>query len=300
MAVMAKTESLNNGFRSPKKGFFQSRNVRAFIQHRQAMAGLVFFVLMVLISALAPILSRYGPNVSDTVAILQPPNAKHLWGTDQLGRDILARTLYGGRVSLLISLAAVLIRTSMGLLIGSVSGYFGGAVDLLVQRLVDIMMSFPTMLFLLILVALLGPSPLNLLVALGFLGWPFDARMFRSRVLSIRAMDYILAARSIGAKNGRIITVHIMPNVAGLILVSMTVGIGGAILAEAGISFLGLGVLPPTPSWGNLIMAANSMAFLKLFWWTWVFSAIAISGTVISLNAIGDALRDIFDPHRRR
>jgi ABC-type dipeptide/oligopeptide/nickel transport system permease subunit len=113
-------------------------------------------------------------------------------------------------------------------------------------------------------------------------------------------MDYILAARSIGAKNGRIITVHIMPNVAGLILVSMTVGIGGAILAEAGISFLGLGVLPPTPSWGNLIMAANSMAFLKLFWWTWVFSAIAISGTVISLNAIGDALRDIFDPHRRR
>ena len=160
------------------------------------------------------------------------------------------------------------------------------------------MMVFPTIFLLLILVAVYGPSPLTLLVALGLLSWPFDARIFRGQVLSIRELDYILAARSIGTTTGGIIRQHIVPNVMPLVLVNMTLGIGETIIAEAGISFLGLGVQPPTPSWGNMVTAANNLTLIQRFWWLWVPPGVVLVSTVVALNLVGDALRDIMDPRR--
>jgi peptide/nickel transport system permease protein len=212
---------------------------------------------------------------------------------------MLTRILYGGRVSLLIGLLAVIIRTTIGLLLGAISGYFGGAVDFVIQRVVDIMMVFPTIFLLLILVAAFGPTPLTLLVALGLLSWPFDARIFRGQILSIRELDYILAARSIGTNNWGIIRQHIVPNVMPLVLVNMTLGIGETIIAEAGISFLGLGVQPPTPSWGNMVTAANNLTLIQRFWWLWIPPGVVLVSTVVALNLVGDALRDILDPRRQ-
>lgn len=256
-------------------------------------------ILIVFLVIVAPWVTPFEPQEIDVQAIRKPPSLTHLLGTDLTGRDMLTRILYGGRVSLLIGLLAVIIRTVIALVLGSVSGYFGGFVDFAIQRVVDVMMVFPTILLLLILVAAFGPTPLVLLVALGLLSWPFDARIFRGQVLSIRELDYILAARSIGSNQWGIIRQHVIPNVMPLVLVNMTLGIGQAIIAEAGLSFLGLGVQPPTASWGNMVNAANNLTLIQRFWWLWVPPGIVLVGTVVALNLIGDALRDILDPRRR-
>jgi peptide/nickel transport system permease protein len=276
-----------------------ARSARRFLRNRGAVFGLAFLISICLLSALAPIVTRWEPQEIDWEAIRKPPSAAHWLGTDLTGRDMFSRLIYGGRVSLLIGLAAVMIRSGIAVVLGSISGYFGGLADFLIQRVVDILMVFPAILMLLILVSIFGPTPLNLLAALGLLSWPFDARIFRSQVLSIRESDYILAAQSIGATNRRIIFRHILPNLLPLVLVNMTLGIGAAIMAEAGISYLGLGVQPPMPSWGNLVMAANNLTLLQRYWWLWVSPGIVLATTVISLNLIGNALHDVFDPHRR-
>jgi peptide/nickel transport system permease protein len=276
-----------------------TRSVRRFLRNRGAVFGLAFLIAISLLSALAPIVTRWEPQEIDWEAIRKPPSAQHWLGTDLTGRDMFSRLVYGGRVSLLIGLAAVMIRSGIAVVLGSISGYFGGLADFLIQRVVDILMVFPAILMLLILVSIFGPTPLNLLAALGLLSWPFDARIFRSQVLSIRESDYILAAQSVGATNRRIIFRHILPNLLPLVLVNMTLGIGAAIMAEAGISYLGLGVQPPMPSWGNLVMAANNLTLLQRYWWLWVSPGIVLATTVISLNLMGNALHDVFDPHRR-
>lgn len=278
---------------------FFARSVRRFFTNRAAVAGLAYLILIIFLSAFAPWISKWEPQEIDWEAIRKPPSAEHWLGTDLTGRDMFSRLMHGGRVSLLIGLAAVMIRTSIGMVLGAVSGYFGGAVDFLVQRLVDILMVFPSILLLLIMVTIFGPTPLNLLAALGLLSWPFDARIFRSQVLSIRQSDYIMAAQSIGASNGRIIYRHVLPNVLPLMLVNMTLGIGATIMAEAGISYLGLGVQPPMPSWGNMVNAANNLTLLQRYWWLWVSPGVVLVLTVVSLNLIGNALNDVFDPHRR-
>lgn len=276
-----------------------TRSAKRFFRNRGAVFGLAFLISISLLSALAPVVTRWEPQEIDWEAIRKPPSAAHWLGTDLTGRDMFSRLIYGGRVSLLIGLAAVMIRSGIAVVLGSISGYFGGLADFLIQRVVDILMVFPAILMLLILVSIFGPTPLNLLAALGLLSWPFDARIFRSQVLSIRESDYILAAQSIGATDRRIIFRHILPNLLPLVLVNMTLGIGAAIMAEAGISYLGLGVQPPMPSWGNLVMAANNLTLLQRYWWLWVSPGIVLATTVISLNLIGNALHDVFDPHRR-
>ncbi len=276
-----------------------AQNFRLFLQNPGAVGGVIFMLVITVSAILAPWLTPFEPHEIDVQAIRKPPSAVHWLGTDLTGRDMLSRILHGGRVSLLIGLAAVIIRTAIGLVLGSVSGYFGGIVDFVVQRIVDIMIVFPDIFFLLIVIAIIGPTPWTLLIALGFLSWPFDARIFRSQVLSIRELDYILAARSIGTTTGRIVRQHVMPNLVPLVLVNMTLNIGVAIIAEAGISFLGLGVQPPTPSWGNMITSANNLSLIQRFWWLWVPPGGVLVGTVISLNLIGDALRDILDPRWR-
>ncbi len=282
-----------------EKSSLAARNIRIFLQNPGAVAGVVLILMVTFLVIFAPLIAPFQPDEIDVQAIRKPPSATHWLGTDLTGRDMLTRILYGGRVSLLIGLLAVTIRTVIGLFLGAASGYFGGIVDFVVQRVVDIMMVFPSILLLLIMVAVFGPTPLNLLVALGLLSWPFDARIFRGQVLSLRELDYILAARSIGTTDWGIIRQHIVPNVMPLVLVNMTLGIGEAIIAEAGISFLGLGVQPPMPSWGNMIMAANNLTLIQRFWWLWVPPGVVLVGTVVSLNLIGDALRDILDPRRK-
>ena len=282
-----------------EKSSMAALNTRLFLQNPGAVGGFAFMLLITSAVILAPWIMPYEPQEIDLLAIRKPPSVAHLLGTDLTGRDMLTRILYGGRVSLLIGLLAVIIRTTIGLLLGAISGYFGGAVDFVIQRVVDIMMVFPTIFLLLILVAAFGPTPLTLLVALGLLSWPFDARIFRGQILSIRELDYILAARAIGTKNWGIIRQHIVPNVMPLVLVNMTLGIGETIIAEAGISFLGLGVQPPTPSWGNMVTAANNLTLIQRFWWLWIPPGVVLVSTVVALNLVGDALRDILDPRRR-
>lgn len=283
-----------------EKPSLAAQNFRLFMRNPAAVGGLIFMLVITVSAILAPWLTQFDPHEIDVQAIRKPPSAAHWLGTDLAGRDMLSRILHGGRVSLLIGLAAVIIRTSIGLTLGSISGYFGGVVDFGVQRVVDIMIVFPDIFFLLIVIAIIGPTPWTLLIALGFLSWPFDARIFRSQVLSIRELDYILAARSIGTSTGRIVRQHVMPNLMPLVLVNMTLNIGVAIIAEAGISFLGLGVQPPTPSWGNMITSANNLSLIQRFWWLWITPGGVLVGTVVALNLIGDALRDILDPRWRR
>ena len=286
----------------PRQGFiyFRSRSVRHFTANRLGVVGLIIVFLLIFISAAAPIVAPIDPDKIDPFNAFKGPSPSHWFGTDETGRDIWSRTVYGGRISLFVGVMAVLLRTSIALTLGSISGFFGGVVDLVVQRIVDILLAFPTFIFLLILVSILGPSIANVFIAIGLLSWPPEARLYRSRVLSLRAMDYVLAARSLGANNARIIRRHVIPNLVGFALVAMAFGIGAAILTEAGISFLGLGVPPPAPSWGNLIQKANTLSVLENFWWMWVSPGIAMILCVLGFNFIGDALRDVFDPRRTR
>ena len=300
MSVQAKTPSDTAQEILPERPSLAAQNIRMFMRNPGALSGFVFMVLITLMVIVAPLIVPFSPEEIDVQAIRKPPSVAHLLGTDLAGRDMLTRILHGGRVSLLIGLLAVIIRTVIGLVLGSVSGYFGGAADFLIQRVVDIMMVFPEIFLLLIVVAVFGPTMWTLLIALGLLSWPFDARIFRGQILSIRQLDYILAARSIGRTNWGIIRLHVMPNVMHLVLVNMTLNIGTIIIAEAGLSYLGLGVQPPTASWGNMVISANNLTLIQRYWWLWVPPGAVLVGTVISLNLIGDGLRDILDPRRRR
>ncbi len=284
----------------PERPSLAAQNIRLFLQNPGAVAGLVYMVVITLLVILAPLVTPYGFEEIDIQAIRKPPSADHILGTDNTGRDLYTRILYGGRVSLLIGLSAVVIRTVIGLVMGAISGYFGGTADFLIQRFVDVMLTIPQIFLLLILVGAYGPSPVVLLVAMGLLGWFPDTRIFRGQVLSIRELDYTLAARSIGRTNWGIVQRHVLPNVMHLVLVNMTLNIGAIIIAEAGLSFLGLGVQQPTPSWGNIIQEANQVTRIRQFWWFWIPPGSVLVLTVISLNLIGDALRDILDPRRRR
>lgn len=282
------------------QNFIRSRSVRGFTANRLGVVGLIVVFLLFFSSAAAPIVAPIDPDKIDPFYAFNGPSPAHWFGTDKTGRDIWSRTVYGGRISLFVGLMAVLLRTAIALTLGSISGFFGGVVDLVVQRIVDILLAFPTFIFLLILVSILGPSIANVFIAIGLLSWPPEARLYRGRVLSLRAMDYVLAARSLGANNARIIRRHVIPNLVGFALVAMTYGIGHAILTEAGISFLGLGVPPPAPSWGNLIQKANTLSVLENFWWMWLSPGIAMILCVLGFNFIGDTLRDVFDPRRAR
>jgi peptide/nickel transport system permease protein len=302
VAISASSRSAEKEVALPPEtiGFFRSRFWYRFRGTRVGVIGVVVVAILILLSAAAPIVAPIDPDKIDAFAAFSPPSAVHWLGTDDTGRDVWSRTVYGGRISLFVGLMAVLLRTAIALALGSLSGYFGGTVDLIVQRIVDILLAFPTLIFLLVLVSILGPSIANVFIAIGLLSWPSEARIYRSRVLALRSAEFVVAARSVGATTTRIILRHIVPNLVGLALVAMTYGIGGAIVTEAGISFLGLGVPPPAPSWGNLIQRANTLSVLEDFWWMWVSPGVMMIACVLGFNFVGDALRDVFDPRRNR
>ncbi len=273
---------------------------RRLIRHRMALAGLIFLVFISLAALLTPLISPYDPDTMQLPDARKPPSLQHPLGTDSLGRDTLTRVLVGGRVSILVALSAVAISTVIGAVLGIAAGYLGGWVDAIISRITDIFLSFPLFVLLIMLVAIVGPSLLNVVLILGFFGWMVLTRVVRSQVLMVMNEPYIEAAKAAGAHHFQIVMRHVLPNSFAPIVVTSTLGIAGAMLSEAALSFLGLGVQPPTPSWGNMLNAAQSLQVLVNEPWVWVGPGAAIAFTALSINFVGDGLRDALDPHTHR
>jgi peptide/nickel transport system permease protein len=275
---------------------------RRFTRHRTALLGMLLVVVLCAIALLAPYLAPYDPDVmpADLVANrFLPPSLDHPMGTDRFGRDILSRVIYGSRVSLSIGFLAVAIAISIGTLLGALAGYLGRWVDTLAMRFVDVLLSFPRLVLLILLVALFEPSLALVTLVLGLTGWMGTARIVRGEVLSVREREYVEAARSLGFGDRRIVLRHILPNVLSPVIVTATLGIGNTILAEAALSFLGLSVQPPTATWGNIIAEGNDASLVDA-WWITTFPGLAIVATVMCLNLMGDGMRDALDPRTER
>jgi len=243
----------------------------------------------------APLVARNDPYKVDISAYRVGPAANHPLGTDSSGRDVFSRLLYAGRVSLSVGLVAVAIYTLIGVILGAFSGFYGGWLDSCIMRLADIVLSFPALILIITVVSVLGPSIYNIMIVIGLLGWPPIARIVRALFLSLREREFVLASRTVGVSNGRIIFRHMLPNALAPVIVAATFGIANAILLEAGLSFLGLGVQPPTPSWGNMLADARNY-LLSGDWWLSVFPGATISVSVVGFNLLGDGLRDRLDP----
>ena len=263
-------------------------------RNRMAMTGLALVLGLFVVSVFAPWLAPYAPNQIDLKQVLMPPSPDHLLGTDTLGRDVLSRIIFGARISLLVGFVAVGLATLIGLFVGALAGYYGGWVDSALMRLVDLMLCFPTLFLILAVIALLGPSIWNIMVVIGLTGWMGVARLVRAEFLSLREREFVTAARALGAGDARLILRHLLPNALTPVMVSATLGVAGAILTESALSFLGLGVQPPTPSWGNILTAGKDN--IEIAWWLSVFPGLAILITVMSYNLLGEGIREAIDP----
>lgn len=272
------------------------RGWRRYRRHVLAMTGLITLSLLVVISVSAPLLAPYSPFEINLRDRAQPPNMTHWLGTDTTGRDAWARVSLAGRVSLSVGLVAASIATLVGTLIGSIAGYFGGRVDTVLMRITDVVMTFPALVVIIALVSVFGPSIYNTMIGIGMLTWPTTARLVRGEFLTLRESAFVEAAQGLGASDIRIIFKHTLPNAIGPVVVAATFGVASAILLEAGLSFLGLGVQPPTPSWGNMLRDAQSLTILETMPWLWVPPGVMIIMAVLSINFIGDGLRDAIDP----
>ncbi len=270
--------------------------VRAFSKNRLAVLGLGVVVALCLVALLTPLLAPFDPTRQGNLVTgrLLPPSRLHLLGTDQLSRDVLSRLLYGARISLTIGFVAVAISVTVGTLLGAVAGYVGGWVDTLLMRFVDMVISFPRLVLLITLVALFRPSILIIIAVLGLTLWPTTARIVRGEVLGLREREFVQAARALGYSRRRIVARHVLPNALGPVIVTATLGIGDTIVLAAGLSFLGLGVQPPTPSWGTMV--ATGRVDLLGAWWISTSAGLAIVLTVLCFNLVGDGLRDALDP----
>jgi len=265
-----------------------------FLDHRLAVASVGVLAFLALTAAAAPLLSPYDPERTNLLLIFEPPSVAHPMGTDSLGRDLGTRILYGGRVSLTIGVLVVTLAISIGVLVGGIAGYYGRAADAILMRLVDMMYSFPRLFLLILFAVLFGGKLLTVVVVLGALSWMTTARLVRATFLSVKHREYVEAAHCIGARDREIVLRHILPNSLAPIIVAATLGVAGAILAESTLSFLGLGVQPPTPTWGNMLKDAQ--ADMTAAPWTAVFPGFAIFLAIVSINFIGDGLRDALDP----
>jgi peptide/nickel transport system permease protein len=246
------------------------------------------------VSLAAPRLAPYDPNFIDLKAVLMPPSPEHWLGTDPLGRDVLSRIIYGSQVSLKVGFVAVGLATLIGVLVGATAGFYGGWVDQVLMRLVDLMLCFPAFFLILAVIAVLEPSIWNIMVVIGLTSWMGVARLVRAEFLSLREREFVLAARALGASDARLIFRHLLPNALAPVMVSATLGVAGAILTESALSFLGLGVQPPTPSWGNILTAGKDN--IEIAWWLSFFPGLAILITVMSYNLLGEGIREAIDP----
>jgi ABC-type dipeptide/oligopeptide/nickel transport system permease subunit len=260
------------------------------------MIGIAMVALLVTAALAAPLLARHDPTAIDLAHQLQSPSWAHWMGTDFQGRDVWARLLYGARVSLAVGIISQMIALAIGLLLGLLAGYYGRWVDEAVMRLADITLAFPSLLLLIALAAAFQPSLTMVFVTIGVVGWAGMARLIRGQVLVTRQLDFVQAARALGARDARIVVRHLLPNVIAPVVIAATLGVAGAIMAEAALSFLGLGVQPPTPSWGAMIADARDLSQLRTAPWTSLFPGLAIGAAVLGFNLLGDALRDALDP----
>ncbi len=271
--------------------------VRRFLRHRPAIAGIVILAIIILLAVFAPLLTPWPPNWVDFEAgARQPPSAAHVLGTDVSSRDIWSRVLYGARTSILVGFGAVALYLVIGTLLGLIAGFYGRYLDQLIMRSTDTIMSIPPLLLIIVFVSVVGPSIISVMIVIGLLGWPITARLVRGQLLVLRESEFITAARVVGVPDRAILVRHMLPNILGPLTVVATFGVATAVLLESSLSFLGLGVRPPEASWGNLITEAVSPVVLTQLPWQWVPAAIAITATVLSVNFIGDGLRDAIDP----
>lgn len=273
---------------------------RALRRDPRAWFGVAVVVLIVLLAVLAPLVSHGDPLAIDLVNQLQGPSRQHWLGTDIQGRDVWARLVYGSRISLTAGIVSQVIALALGLTLGLSAGYKGGWVDEVVMRLADVTLAFPTLLLLIALVAALQPSLTVVFLTIGVVGWAGMARLVRGQVLVVRELEFVQAERALGARDSRIIVRHILPSVVAPVVIAATLGVAGAIMAESSLSFLGLGVQPPTPSWGSMIADGRDLYQLRHAPWTSVFPGLAIGAAVLGFNLLGDALRDALDPRAIR
>jgi peptide/nickel transport system permease protein len=269
---------------------------RVFFKNRSAVFGLSVILIMILLSIVAPGISQFKPDDIDTSNTFSHPSLQHWMGTDNIGRDVWTRFLYGGRVSLQVGVIAMAISFTVGTLVGIVAGYYGGWIDSVLTWFTEVLMAFPGILLALVMVAILGPGLINVMIAVGIGSIPSFIRLARSSVMQLREMQFITAARALGSSDRFLLFHHILPNIASSLLVLAALGISGAIMDGASLSFLGLGVQPPTPEWGSMLSAGRG--FLKQGWWISVFPGVGILFTILGINLIGDGLNDIINPQK--
>jgi peptide/nickel transport system permease protein len=276
------------------------RVLARFSRHRLAVVGAGLVLVLAVSSLAAPLLTPYEPAALDLRQVTHPPSADHLLGTDQVGRDVLTRLLYAGRVSLSVGLVSVSISTLIAIVLGGVAGFYRGWIDDVIMRFTETVMCFPTLIIIITIVAMIGPSIYNIMLVIGLLGWTGEARLVRGQFLSLRERDFVMAARCLGSRDARVIFRHILPNVLAPVLVAATFGVASAILTEAGLSFLGLGVQLPTASWGNMLNQAKAVDIIEKMLWLWVPPGVMVATCVLSINFVGDGLRDALDPKMQR
>jgi len=289
---------------------------RRFKRNKLALAGGIIVLFLFMVAALAPLISPYKPNEIDRTYILMPPSLAHPFGTDDLGRDVLSRMIYGSKISLAVGFVSVGIATFIGLIIGAVAGYYGKWIERIAMRFIDIMLTIPTFFLILAVMAfmdpnvwvtklapgvqrileeiIIDPNILTIMIVIGLTSWMGVARLVRAEFLSVKERDYVMAARALGASDARIISRHILINSMAPVLVSAVLGIAGAVLVESALSFLGIGVQPPTPSWGNILTLGKDN--IEIAWWLSVFPGLAILVTVLGYNLLGEGIRDSIDP----
>lgn len=265
-------------------------------KNKLAMFGIFVLIIFIATSIFAPVITPYGRDEIDLMNTFAKPSGTHWLGTDDVGRDNFTRLIYAGRVSLSVGLVSTSIAACIGILLGAVSGFYGGKVDFMIMRVVDIFMCFPFFVIAITIAAVLGPSIWNVMIISGVLGWTSIARMVRAEVISLKEREFIEASKALGLSSTNLIFRHIIPNIVGTIIVYTTLGIASGILSEAGLSFLGLGVELPVPSWGNMLSTAQSLRSLRMHWWLWIPPGMCVFLTILSINFVGDGLRDALDP----
>jgi len=281
-----------------QKSSLMRRNLQKFLSNRLAIVGLGIVLVLIFSSVFAPLICRYDPVYIDVSQRLQQPSFEHLLGTDNVGRDLFSRLLYGGRVSIFIGLVSALASSAVGIILGSISGYIGGKVDSIILYISEIFMSFPSMILVLVLVGFMGQGIMNLIIIFSLIGWPSTHRIVRSRILSLREELFVESCRASGIGGTSIMFNHLLPNALGPVIVGITLSTGGYVLAEAGLSFLGLGVEASVPTWGNIINAARNLRIMQNYPALWIAPGVAISLFSLGINFLGDGLRDVFDPEQ--
>lgn len=268
--------------------------MRKVLANPLALAGFVIIATILLLALFAPFIAPFDPDAIDVKAILLSPSPQHLMGTDGLGRDVFSRMLFGARISLLVGIVAVGIATAIGVILGAISGYYRGWVDIVIMRLVDVMLSIPTFFLILAVIAFLTPSIWNIMIVIGLTSWMGVTRLVRAEFLSLRGREFVMASQTLGARDGRLIFRHLLPNSLTPIIVSSVLGVASAVLVESGLSFLGLGVQAPQASWGNIL--TDGKEYIQFAWWLSLFPGLAILITVLGYNLLGEGLRDALDP----